>query len=119
MFVLAGCGGGGGGTPSSPAIVPTPVLGAMQVTPLHVALNSSGQTQAISVSQANYGGVFSASSDASSCNGVASAQQTTSSASFTIVAGSKPGVCRITFAGGGGQSVIVDVTVTITEGGIN
>jgi hypothetical protein len=122
LLLLAACGGGGGGgtTPvAAPPVVPTPVLGTLAVTPVHVALSAPGATQSVSATQTNFSGQFTASADAASCSGVASLQQTVASASFTIVAGQTPGVCKMSIGGGGGQSVAVDVTVTITQGGIH
>jgi len=121
LVVLAACGGGGGGAPSAgvPSVVPTPALGVLQVTPVHVTLNAAGATQTVSASQTNFSGMFSASADSATCNGVASLQQTTAASTFTIVAGQNAGVCKMNIAGGAGQSVAIDVTVTITQGGIH
>jgi len=85
---LAACGGGGGGTGagSPPVVVPTPILGALQVTPAQIALNAPGASQSVAVSQSNYSGVFAAALDSASCSGVASLDHSTSATGFTITA---------------------------------
>jgi len=121
LALLAGCGGGGGGggVPAGVPSTPAPSFGQLQVTPTVIALSAPGATQTVAATQANFNGTFTIGVDPASCNGVASVQPSGNNASFTVVAGQNAGHCRMTVVGGGNQVVTLDVTLTITQGGIH
>lgn len=121
LALLAGCSGGGGGgsVPAGVPSTPPATYGTLQVTPAQIAFSAPGATQIVTASQANYAGAFTVGVDTTSCNGVASVQQSGSNASFTIVGGQTAGHCRMTVAGGGNQLVVLDVTLTLTQGSIH
>ena len=98
-----------------PTPTPTPAPVVVNVPSLRFLGAGSAFVTTISVTQANYNGMFVLSG--TSCNGIASADTTSSAQNFTITPVAA-GTCSYTLTGGGGAQTSLPVTVTtVTVGG--
>ena len=109
----------------TPAPTPSPTpAGAPAVVPASLPdFTSAGQTRTFTVAEPQYAGSFTAVADAASCsaNGAAVAMVTpatapAASATFTVTAGTAPGVCTIAVTDAFGQRTALVATVTFTQG---
>jgi hypothetical protein len=92
--------------------VPAVVSGNPVPSPASVGFNLTGQTQIVTVSEANYSGAFTATSSNASIVSVAAV----SGSSFILTAGANAGSATIVVRDSAGHTSVVDAGVTLTFG---
>ncbi len=110
LCALCACGSSGSGSPN-----PHATLGPVRVDPPTAILTSVGASTGVAVSQSGYSGVF---TESDTCAGIATLSSSSNNggnATFTTTSVA-PGGCNATFAGGGGKSGALTITVSLSGG---
>lgn len=125
VVALSAC-SGGGSTPA-PSVAQTPTPGSMQVSQSGTAISAlsfsvTGQSAAttIAISQAGYdNGPFQETNTCSSGTAPVATIAQPSAGSTYVVTPMNAGACTITFTGGANTTIVLPVTVTLTQVPIN
>ena len=123
-LALTACSGGGSGSPPAPA--PAPTTGTIQVLQSGTAIfalsfSTAGQPAAatIAISQPGNSAFQETNTCSSGAAPVATIAQSNPNGTSYVITPMNAGACNITFAGGGGTTLVLPITVTLTQVPIN